>query len=93
MTDANDTVGPVLTPSELTSAVVAAICEAHPNAQVVQRGGYVRVLVPLLCRVSRDAIERYAGAAISLPVDLEQVMPSFKGQLRLSSEEVSWSAR
>lgn len=87
-----DAVGPVLARADLTDAVVAAIRDENREVTVVDRGGYVRVLAARRCAVSRAAIERHAGHPIRLPGDLEAIMPSFRGQLRLGEEGASWEA-
>jgi toluene monooxygenase system protein D len=84
------TVGPVLEAGEVGRAIARAICEANPDASVQDRGAYLRVLVPGRCAVRRDAIERALGRPFRLPADLELVMPSFKGALAISDDEVAW---
>jgi len=86
-----DEVGPVLEASEVGHAIVAAIREANPGATVVDRGAYLRVLVPGRCVVRRDAIARLLGRPFRLPGDLELVMPSFKGRIAIGDDEVVWS--
>ena len=85
-----DAVGPVLESGEAAGAVIAAIREAHPQAQVIDRGAYLRVLVPGRCTVTRASIERHARGPFRLPSDLEKIMPSFKGRLTLSEDEARW---
>jgi len=85
-----DWVGPVLQPGPVTDAVIAAIRESNPSVELVDRGGYVRVLSPRRCSVTRALIERHAGQPFRLPSDLENIMSSFKGRLTLSEEEVCW---
>jgi hypothetical protein len=84
-------VGPVLESGAVARAIVDAIVAAHPDAQIVDRGSYWRVLVPGRCRVTRAAIEARLGAPFVLPGDLERVMPSFKGRMILGADEVTWS--
>jgi hypothetical protein len=86
-----DGVGPVLEASEVGHAIVAAIREAHPDATVIDRGSYLRVLVPGRCVVRRDAIARLLGRPFALPGDLELAMPSFKGRIAIGDDEVVWS--
>lgn len=86
-------VGPVLLPSELGRAVLAAILASNPGVQVQDRGAYVRVLAPARCAVSREAIEAALGHAVRLPADLELCMPSFKGCLQVDAERAVWEAR
>jgi toluene monooxygenase system protein D len=83
-------VGPVLTPGPLTEAVIAAIRAVHPEAVVVDRGAYLRVLVPRCCRLRVALVEQLGRCAFHLPSDLEMIMPSFRGRLRLGDEEVVW---
>ena len=86
-----DSVGPVLDASEAGRAIVAAIQATNANVTVHDRGAYLRVLVPGRCAVSRDAIERALGRPFRLPGDLEQLMPSFKGMLTVTTDEVVWA--
>lgn len=86
----DDRVGPVLQSSDAARAIVAAIVEAHPDAEIVDRGAYLRVLVANRCAVGRAAIERHIHAPFRLPTDLEHVMPSFKGRLTVTEDEVRW---
>jgi hypothetical protein len=88
-----DSVGPVLESDEVGHAIVAAIRVANRDVSVLDRGGYLRVLVPGRCTVARTAIERVLGRAFRLPRDLELVMPSFKGRIRITDDEVEWSWR
>jgi len=83
-------VGPVLEASESGRAVLAAICELNERVEVVDRGAYLRVLVPGRCVVTRGAIEQALGRAFHLPTDLEALMPAFKGFLAMDDERVEW---
>lgn len=90
----HDHVGPVLeADGDLVEAILAAIRENHPNMAVLDRGGYLRVLVPRRCVVRREAIERALGRAFRLPGDLELVMPSFRGAIEISDDQVVWAWR
>jgi toluene monooxygenase system protein D len=84
-------VGPVLEASESGRAVLAAIREQNREVEVEDRGAYLRVLVPDRCVVTRPAIERALGRPFRLPMDLEPLMPAFKGLLKISEESVEWS--
>jgi toluene monooxygenase system protein D len=86
-------VGPVLEPSELGLAVVAAIQSLNVEASVVDRGAYLRVTSPGRCVVTRAAIERELGRAVRLPGDLELAMASFKGRLSIDAERAIWEAK
>ena len=85
-----DGVGPVLEVNDVARAIIAAIREANSEVTVVDRGAYLRVLVPGRCVVRRDAIERALGRPFRLPADLEIVMPSFKGSITIDDDEVTW---
>jgi toluene monooxygenase system protein D len=85
-----DDVGPVLEASDSGRAVVAAIQELNAHVTVLDRGGYLRVLVPRHCVVTRRAIERVLGHDFALPLDLEALMPAFKGRMRMDGEQVEW---
>jgi hypothetical protein len=84
-------VGPVLEASPTAQAVLDAILAEHPDALVLDRGSYWRVLVPGRCRVTRRAIEGRLGHAFELPGELERVMPSFKGRLVITGDEATWT--
>ena len=56
-----DRVGPVLQSGTVANAIVAAIKDLNQDVIVVDRGAYVRVLVPRCCVVTRSAIERHLG--------------------------------
>jgi hypothetical protein len=75
------------------AAVVAAICELNARVELLDRGSYLRVLVPGRCVVTRSAIEHQLGASFRLPGDLETIMPSFKGRFRVSDDEATWESR
>jgi toluene monooxygenase system protein D len=90
VTDLQWAVGPVLTPGPLTDAVVAAIRALNPEAAVVDRGAYLRVLVPRTCRLQAALVEQIGKRAFRLPADLEMIMPSFRGRLRLGEGEAVW---
>jgi toluene monooxygenase system protein D len=93
MTQQEPSVGPVLLPSELGLAILAAIQASNLEVQVQDRGAYLRVLSPNRCLVTREAIELQLGRSVRLPSDLEQCMPSFKGRLRVDAELAIWEAR
>jgi hypothetical protein len=48
-----DRVGPVLQSGTVANAIVAAITELNEDVMVLDRGAYVRVLVPRCCVVTR----------------------------------------
>jgi toluene monooxygenase system protein D len=88
--ESTDGVGPVLEASDSGRAVVAAIRRMNSDVTVVDRGGYLRVLVPRRCVVTRQAIELALGQAFALPRDLEALMLAFKGRIAMDGEQVEW---
>ena len=86
-----DRVGPVLECGELADAIIDAIRELNPSVELEDRASYVRVLVPTRCVLDRAAVERRIGRPFRLPLDLEQVMPSFKGRLVIDAERAVWA--
>jgi len=85
-----DRVGPVLQSGPVASAIIAAIEDLNQDVMVVDRGAYVRVLVPRCCIVTRSAIEKHLGRPFRFPGELETVMSAFKGSLQLSQNEAAW---
>ena len=85
-----DRVGPVLQAGPVASAIIAAIQELNQDVMVVDRGAYVRVLVPRCCFVTRMAIEKHLGRSFRFPGELETVMSAFKGSLQLNQDDAAW---
>src|ERR1700757_3162825 len=88
--DVHDRVGPVLQAGTVTNAIIAAIKNLNQDVMVVDRGAYVRVLVPQYCVVTRSAIEKHLGRPFRFPGELETVMSAFKGSLQLNQEDAAW---
>ena len=89
--NAGDGVGPVLESGPVGEAIVAAIRATNPGVVVVDRGSYLRVLVPGRCELSRLAVEERLGRPFRLPGDLERAMPSFKGRLAIGEDGATWT--
>jgi toluene monooxygenase system protein D len=89
-TNVYDHVGPVLQVGVLTEAIVAAIRDLNNHVEVIDRGGYLRVLVPHRCVVTRSGIEKHLGRSVRFPGELETVMSAFKGTLKLTEDEAVW---
>jgi hypothetical protein len=85
-----DRVGPVLQSGTVTNAIIAAIKDMNQDVLVVDRGAYVRVLVPQCCVVTRSAIEKHLGRSFRFPGELETVMSAFKGALQLNQDDATW---
>jgi toluene monooxygenase system protein D len=85
-----DRVGPVLQSGTVANAIIAAIKELNEDVMVVDRGAYVRVLVPRCCVVTRAAIERHLGRSFRFPGELETVMSAFKGSFQLTQDDAAW---
>ena len=88
--DLYDRVGPVLQTGAVGAAIVAAIRDLNSDVMVLDRGAYLRVMVPRRCVVTRAAIEKHLGRAFRFPGELETVMSAFKGALQLGQEEAAW---
>ena len=89
-TNTYDHVGPVLQAGTLSNAIVAAIRDLNAEVIVVDRGAYIRVLAPRTCTVTRVSIEKHLGRPMRFPGELETVMSSFKGAIRLTQDEAVW---
>src|SRR5580658_2891224 len=85
-----DRVGPVLQAGTVANAIIAAIKDLNHDVMVVDRGAYVRVLVPQCCVVTRSAIEKHLGRPFRFPGELETVMSAFKGSLELNQDDAAW---
>ena len=83
-------VGPVLESGDVALALLAALRERNAGLQVLDRGAYLRVSVPGRCVLRREDVERSLGRPFRLPGDLEMVMPSFAGRIRVDDDEVVW---
>ena len=89
--DDGDGVGPVLIGRPGGHAVLAAIRRLNPSAEIHDRGSYIRVLAPRRCMVTRRAIEDILGQSFDFRAELEIMMPSFKGRMRLDDDEAVWT--
>lgn len=85
-----DSVGPVLRKNQLAAHVIEAIRSLNPDAKIVDRGAYVRVLVPTRCLLTRSAVEQHSGQPFAMPGQLEAIMPSFKGLFSIDEERATW---
>lgn len=85
-----DRVGPVLQSGPVANAIIAAIKDLNHDVVLVDRGAYVRVLVPRCCVVTRSAIEEHLGRSFRFPGELETVMSAFKGSLQLNQDGAAW---
>lgn len=85
-----DRVGPVLQSGTAANAIIAAIKDLNHDVMLVDRGAYVRVLVPRCCVVTRSAIEEHLGRSFRFPGELETVMSAFKGSLQLNQDGAAW---
>lgn len=85
-------VGPVLQLTPFAEAIVEAIRDENNHVVVHHEGAYLRVLVPGVCRLSRAALQAVTGQDVQFPGDLELVMSSFTGVIRLTDEAAVWSS-
>ena len=83
-------VGPVIQASEMGKAIAESIAELNPGVTIVDRGSYLRVLAPGRCTLSKKALEQRMGSTFRLPIDLEVVMASYRGKMKISEDSVEW---
>jgi toluene monooxygenase system protein D len=83
-------VGPVLHATPFAAVVVAAIEAENNNVVVHDEGAYLRVEVPRVCRLSHSALAAAAGHEVRLPGDLEVIMSSFSGLVRMTESGAVW---
>ena len=83
-------VGPVLQATPLGRMIAAAIEDENDDVLVRDEGAYLRVLAPRVCRLSRAAVEGTTGATVHFPGDLEVMMSSFAGKMRLTEDSAVW---
>lgn len=83
-------VGPVLQATPFAAAVIAAIEAENDGVVVENEGAYLRVQAPRVCRLSRSALVAAAGHEVRLPGDLEVIMSSFSGLVRMSEFGAVW---
>ena len=82
--------GPVLQATPLGRMIAATIEDENDNVLVRDEGAYLRVLAPRVCRLSRAAVEGTTGATVHFPGDLEVMMSSFAGKMRLTDDGAVW---
>jgi toluene monooxygenase system protein D len=83
-------VGPVLQSTPFARSVVSVIEEENAGVVVQDEGAYLRVLAPHVCRLSRTGLEAATGSPVRFPGDLELVLSSFTGVMRLTEDAVVW---
>ncbi len=84
-------VGPVLHATPFARVVAAVIEDENADAIVRDEGAYLRVLAPGICCLPRAALEAATGPAVRFPGDLEVVMSSFTGVLKLTDDGAVWT--
>lgn len=84
-------VGPVIRTGDLADAVIDAAIEDNPDREVMvfEREDYVRIHAERDCVVTRASIEKHLGRAFNMAM-LEVEMPSFKGRMQSSTEQMRW---
>jgi toluene monooxygenase system protein D len=83
-------VGPVLQATPLARTIVAEIVVVKDQVIVHDEGAYLRVLVPRVCRLSRTTVEAATGSTVQFPGELEVIMSSFAGIMRLTEQDAVW---
>ena len=88
---AYNAVGPVLMAVDASKPIIAVLKKLNPTAEIQPLGAYIRVLVPERCYLTKKAVEEYTGLPFNLPESLELIMPSFKGKMNCTFEQIIWS--
>lgn len=84
-------VGPVLNVGVETESYIAALQRDNPQLRILDYKTYVRALHQQKCSLSRKTLEEELGASVLWPECLEAIMPSFKGRLKINSQQAEWS--
>ena len=87
---ATESVGPVLHSTPFARTVISAIRDENEQVIVQDEGAYLRVLVPRICRLSRAGLETATGVAVRFPGELEVVLSSFTGVMKMTEDDVVW---
>ena len=84
-------VGPVIRSGDLADAVIDAAIEDNPDREVMvlEREDYVRIHAERNCVVTRASIEKHLGRTFDMAM-LEIEMPSFKGRMQSSTDQMRW---
>src|ERR1700733_7228427 len=85
--DSSLRVGPVLQAGGVSDAIIAAIKDLNQDVLVVNRGAYLRVLVPQKRVVTKSGIEKHLGRSFRFPAGLETVLSAFKGAVPRTDSE------
>lgn len=85
-----DLVGPILIAGALADGIGRAIEAANLQTRCIDRGSYLRVLVPKRCILPLTLAREHCGSDFRLPASLESVMVSFSGCLKMTAAEAVW---
>lgn len=83
-------VGPVLSVEAETAAVVAAIRSLNRDVHIIDRGAYVRVSAEGECVLTGTSVSQHLGRPFHIPADLEALMVSFQGRMKINGDSVRW---
>ncbi len=87
-------VGPVLQATPLARCMIQALEEEHEGLFVEDAGAYYRVFAPGICRLRKEVVDEIAGRDVGFPRELEVILSSFTGRMKMNeSGAVWWSAR
>lgn len=84
-------VGPILRMCDEVERVIRAIEDDNPDnlPEVIDRGAYVRIQAPGQLRLTDASLKRHLGAGYELR-KLQNIMSSFAGRIRNTSDEILW---
>ena len=86
-------VGPVVRGLDAhpAEAVIIAIETDNPDADVMvdDQGGYIRIVTPNVCRLTRTSLEDALGRPFRLH-QLEPQLAGFAGRMKSTDDEIVW---
>lgn len=85
-------VGPVFRGNEMAEVFIEAMEMDNPDKkiEVIDRGGYVRVMAEDYCVITKKTIEEVLGREFRMPGELEVNLSSFAGKINPCSDKVEF---
>ncbi|HBI04551.1 MAG TPA: toluene monooxygenase [Paenibacillaceae bacterium] len=85
-------VGPVFRGNEMAEFFIEAMQLDNPgkDMEVVDRGGYVRVMFDNYCVITKQSVEEILGRQFKMPGELEVNLASFAGKINTCSDKVEF---
>ena len=83
-------VGPAVRPGLAGEAVVSAIMAENKPVVILEGELLIRILVEGRCSVKYAIIGKFLGRKFAQLSDLQAIMPTYRGVLLATQEEVVW---